>query len=252
MATGDINGDTYDDILIGGSNVGDGFVVFGHADPWPTSLTVDTYVDGTKGFKVSIPGLSNYDTKLVAGDIKGHGNGTKDLIVANPLVGVWVYFGHATPWNDVSPLTSPPTGNAGARPGFALTNAGKVALGMNVAVGDVNHDGTPDLLVSDPWINGAKGAVYVIFGSDSYAWSSTFDLATLNGTNGFAITGVAANDAAGFGLAVADIYKDGYSDVLIGASNASPNSVTNAGSTYVLFGKKQNGWPASYDLNNLN
>ncbi|MEH2243551.1 integrin alpha, partial [Nostoc sp.] len=57
--------------------------------------------------------------------------------------------------------------------------------------------------------------------------NSSFDfvkLSSLNGTNGFLINGIAALDFSGISVSNAgDINNDGVDDLIIGASDASPN-----------------------------
>src|SRR4028119_1374988 len=65
----------------------------------------------------------------------------------------------------------------------------------------------------------------------------TFNLSDLNGSNGFAINGIAANDNLGFSVSSAgDVNGDGFDDLIIGANGADPNGI-NAGQSYVVFGK---------------
>lgn len=62
-------------------------------------------------------------------------------------------------------------------------------------------------------------------------------VAALNGTTGFAISGIAANDMFGSSTAIlGDINGDGYDDVLIGAPGVDRPGVTNEGEAYVIFG----------------
>lgn len=67
---------------------------------------------------------------------------------------------------------------------------------------------------------------------------SPISLSTLaSGSGGFVINGACATDNAGGHVAWAgDINGDGFADLLIGASQADPASLSNAGRTYVLFG----------------
>jgi hypothetical protein len=65
--------------------------------------------------------------------------------------------------------------------------------------GDVNGDGLDDVLIgafgADP--NGShSGQSYVVFGS-STGFASALELERLDGTNGFAINGIAAYDLSG-------------------------------------------------------
>jgi len=80
----------------------------------------------------------------------------------------------------------------------------------------------------------------------------TFDLSTLNGSNGFAINGIAVNDQSGWSVSSAgDVNGDGFDDLIIGARYADPNGISYAGQSYVVFGSNS-GFGASFNLSTLN
>src|ERR671932_545109 len=80
----------------------------------------------------------------------------------------------------------------------------------------------------------------------------TFNLSTLNGSNGFAINGIAAYDQSGFSVSSAgDVNGDGFDDLIIGARGADPNGINGAGQSYVVFGSNS-GFAASLNLSALN
>ncbi|MGH8615256.1 MAG: integrin alpha, partial [Gammaproteobacteria bacterium] len=87
--------------------------------------------------------------------------------------------------------------------------------------------------------NGTRsGASYVVFGRDT-AQSGDFpaqlELSSLDGTNGFHLSGAAANDFSGGAVSAAgDVNGDGLADLLIGARGAGPNG-TRSGASYVVF-----------------
>jgi hypothetical protein len=119
------------------------------------------------------------------------------------------------------------------------------------SAGDVNKDGYEDLIIGAPTADAGgadSGAAYVVFGSAS-GFSPTLDLATLDGTNGFKIGGLAAGDHLGRSVSAGDINHDGYGDVIIGAPNADGGAGRSAGATYVIFGQASFG--ASFDLATL-
>jgi hypothetical protein len=52
-----------------------------------------------------------------------------------------------------------------------------------------------------------------------------FNLSTLNGSNGFAINGIAADDLSGFSVSSAgDVNGDGFDDLIIGAIVPTPTA----------------------------
>ena len=80
----------------------------------------------------------------------------------------------------------------------------------------------------------------------------TFNLSTLNGSNGFAINGIADGDQSGSSVSSAgDVNGDGFDDLIIGALLASPNGIRFAGQSYVVFGSNS-GFAAGLDLEKLN
>ncbi len=116
--------------------------------------------------------------------------------------------------------------------------------------GDINGDGIDDAIVGVPLANSAAGASYLIFGSTD-GFDESFNLASLNGTNGFVVRGINSGDEAGHIVNHAgDINGDGIDDVVIGASSADPNG-RNSGQSYVVFGS-DSGFVASLSLANLN
>ena len=87
--------------------------------------------------------------------------------------------------------------------------------------GDVNGDGFDDLIVSAKGAatpNGDdSGSSYVVFGQAS-GFSAAMNLSTLNGSNGFRLDGVAADDQSGKSVSTAgDVNGDGFDDLIVGA-----------------------------------
>jgi len=105
----------------------------------------------------------------------------------------------------------------------------------------VNGDGYDDLIIgangADP--NGSdSGETYVVYGGASAPGTSgLLALSALDGANGFILTGVDPDDSSGRAVSSAgDVNGDGYDDLIIGARDADPGGVDNAGETYVVYG----------------
>lgn len=102
---------------------------------------------------------------------------------------------------------------------------------------------------ADPDNNNNAGSSYVIFGSDR-VFSNPFNLASVNGQNGFIINGVSANDKSGSSVSSAgDVNGDGIDDLIIGEH--FPNFSGLTGSNYVVFGSNSP-FPNPLNLATLN
>jgi hypothetical protein len=264
---GDINGDGIGDLLIGAlsadpgreADAGTSYVVFGQRGGFSTAFDL-ALINGTNGFAINGGDPFDYSGASVsaAGDVNG--DGFADLIIGAPWAEsnrgsnageAYVVFGRSGgfgPSLDVATLNG--------TNGFAIRGAGAGdGLGFSVSrAGDLNGDGFGDLIVGARGSDGSgvdAGASYVIFGR-SGGFDVGLDVGTLNGTNGFAITGGAAGNLSGFAVSAAgDVNGDGLADLVIGAPNADPSGRVDAGQTYVVFGLRGSS-PATVDLSALN
>ncbi|ELS05398.1 VCBS repeat-containing protein, partial [Xenococcus sp. PCC 7305] len=92
-------------------------------------------------------------------------------------------------------------------------------------------------------VNGA-GESYLVFGTSNP--SSSIELSSLNGSNGFVLNGMDGGDDSGFSVSSAgDFNGDGLDDVIIGAPDADGSS----GESYVIFGTSNPS--SSIELSNL-
>jgi Ca2+-binding RTX toxin-like protein len=264
---GDVNGDGFDDLLIGapyadpnGSDTGASYVVFGKAD-WSGSASVNlSSLDGTNGFTLQGVATDDYAGSAVSGAGDVNGDGFDDLLIGAPdattngtYAGAsYVVFGKA----DWSGSASVNLSSLDGTNGFTLNGAaaydysGRAVSGA----GDVNGDGFDDLLIGAfaTDTNGSNsGAAYVVFGKADWSGSASVNLSSLDGTDGFVLNGVAANDSAGRAVSGAgDVNGDGFDDLLIGAPSVDTNG-GNSGASYVVFGQADWSGSASMNLSSL-
>jgi len=257
-AAGDINGDGFEDLIIGAEGVnsdgtgyaeGASYVIFGQSGGLPATVELSS-LDGENGF--AILGVSNGDYSgnpvAAAGDVNG--DGFDDLVIgaigASPggaayAGAAYVVFGKAGVFPANLHLSSLDGSNGFSVPGIHAYAYTGYAVGT---AGDINGDGFDDIIIGADGVDldgsgYAEGAAYVVFGRADFS-SSSLNLSLLDGANGFVVPGVDDGDGLGNAVGTAgDINGDGFDDLLIGARNADAavNAFVDAGESYVLFGK---------------
>jgi hypothetical protein len=253
---GDVNGDGFDDIIIGaiGADAGDditgeSYVVFGGPGPFPPRLELSA-LDGSNGFVMGCVDFHDYCGISVNGAGDVNGDGLDDVIVGafyadtnddvNQDAGEsYVVFGAA----DVGGEGFVDLARLDGSNGFVLRGAGvREESGWQASgAGDINADGVDDIVVgaarASPGGRTGAGAAYVVYGGPDVGDEGVVELSGLDGDNGFVIHGIDEEDEAGLAATRAeDVNADGIDDLIIGAHFADPGGMSKAGEAYIVFG----------------
>jgi len=245
---GDVNGDGYDDFLIGardnpkaGKGAGKIYLVLGEPGNW--HRWTDLWFSTPSFLGEAVEDFAGTGLAGV-GDVNG--DGYDDFLIGAPgndeggldAGKVYLFLGRPDGWGFERPLTDADATFLGESPGDQL--------GMSLApAGDVNHDSYGDFLLGVPrhsTSHYSDGKVYLFLGNP-IAWGHGTPVTAGAGS----YVGEETYDFAGISLAPAgDVNGDTYDDFLVGAKGSDSGAV-DAGQTYLIFGK-QRGWVREYPL----
>jgi len=252
---GDVNGDTFPDMLFGALGASPGgknqagrcYLVYG-SNSFPDVVQLSTL--GAGG--VVLNGVAQTDhcgtSVSAAGDVND--DGRPDLLIGAPDADaplaqsgqVYLVYGSTTLPSTIELGT---LGSAGVT--FDGQSGGD-ALGISVSGGgDVNRDGFDDIVMGshlddDTALN--EGRAYIVYGGASLP--SAIDIHLL-GAAGVTLIGVDADDEAGYSVAMGgDMNGDKYADVLVSARQGDPHGSNGAGEVYLVRGS--NSLPSSLSL----
>ncbi len=224
-SAGDVNGDGYDDIIVG---------AYRNDDWGPTAGKVYLYYGSAAGLDVTTPttiiGENPFDrfgyAVSTAGDVNGDGYadvlvGATDYALGSKKGKVYMYLGSA--------------GGLTTIPAFMVEgeqDGDELGWSMDTA-GDMNGDGYADILIGAPSfaLNQVEspGRAYVYYGGPS----------ALSSTPAITVTGAEDGDQLGFSVASAgDVNGDGQGDILIGANKYDNGGQPNddVGIVYLYYG----------------
>jgi hypothetical protein len=247
---GDVNGDGFDDFIIGAPDVdkpvwdsGAAYIFFGHPGAWSKYMNVTSAQAIIRGTNMSdLVGIS------MAGVGDTNGDGRDDFVLGCYGRGGWgvtfLYLGRpigSPAWNTSMNLTH-------ADASFHGKEA-KSLSGVSLAGGDVNGDGLDDIIIGSPGSDfvfdnyKSPGYTYVVFGRKA-GWTKDLNLSTNANAS---LMGEHYDDYAGQSVAVpGDVNGDGFEDILVGTAD-NDEAANYAGKAYLYLGRAS-GWGMSTNL----
>ena len=232
---GDVNGDGFDDFIIGasgnsqgGAAAGQTYLILGRSSGW--SMDTDLSLSNA-----SFIGEATFDSSgdSVSGVGDVNGDGFDDFLIGAPfgssfLGENYLILGRSSGWSMDTDLSM-------SNASFFGESAGDSSGGSVSGVGDVNGDGFDDFLIgaySNDEGGMTTGQTYLILGR-SGGWSMDTNLSLSNAS----FIGELIGDSSGDSVSgVGDVNGDGFDDFLIGASFNSQGGV-GAGQSYLIFGE---------------
>ena len=216
---GDVDGDGFDDLLIGDPANDRAFLIFGR----PSYLGTNLVLDGPhSGSRVLFTTPTDYDRVAPAGDVDG--DGYADFFLSGDDQAALI-LGHQPPWHDTVDAVDE-----------AAALISLPADGQTVGVGDVDSDQLDDFVVTDPTDGLGNGVgLYLYAGSEDFVMRDNLaidppaDSVAFFGSEGFSTVQV---------VALGDVNGDDLADFIY-RSGEAPR---------LVLGRASGGWDVSLEF----
>lgn len=261
-ATGDKGGPIEDVVMIGTVGSANAGIVFGQNSSyvWANPLNLNGIAAG-QGVNITNAG-DGYFGIVAAGDVTGDGIddiviGCGECVVSGQATAgsVNIFHGSASYWTaasghnslNMNTLTVGVNQQITGLWSYMRMGDNNSGGGLGIMTADVSGDGKKDLIIPGGY-NGIEN-IKVIYNNDNnnvansiWGINTTSSISNINGNNGFLFSVGEDNSLGGFNTG--DLNGDGINEIIVGIPADSPNSVSNAGSTYIVWGAN-GGYPNS-------
>ncbi|HXT29354.1 MAG TPA: FG-GAP-like repeat-containing protein [Vicinamibacterales bacterium] len=242
LATGDLDGDGFREIIIGAPGIGAVYVVHGGPD---IAASIDLSTPSAAFFKIQGSAADGVGQILAAGDFLGHAvpnvSAGYDLAIGAPGEGgnvgvVYMVFGRTS--NSFPPVLDLAT-QYNAR--YFGIDVGDTA-GKSLQIAPIDKDKFSDLIIGAPGGDGPgngrldSGEIYVIFGASAGRASGSLAGADLT------IYGAGTGYQEGSTIVYGDVNRNGFSDFVSVAPGAGP-----AGELHLFNDRTRAAWGTVFD-----
>jgi K319L-like, PKD domain/FG-GAP repeat len=251
LASGDVNGDGIDDLLMGAPGnvyVGDKasfngsvHILYGRTG-WTEAAPIDLDVTPEDILISGVNDQSNLGWAIAVGDVNGDGYG--DIVMgASELPypvnkggsdgAVYVVYGE-----DFAPNTDIDLDVASNRDITIHGQDGEyLHFGFSVATGDINGDCIDDILAGEFYTDNAFLSAFAVYGSDQF---SANEVLQMPGDAAHRLTAAQDMDLFGYAVALGDADGDMLDDMFVSAKNFDIPTGDYVGATYLVYSPESN------------